>query len=272
MTGRHPLVEKNKAPACISGMHRSGTSTVAQLLYRCGLYLGDESDLFTGGPGNPDGFWENRRFVEINEQILKEQGGGWDIPPTLPPDWQQDDAFLSYKVEAERLLEGFRGREPWGWKDPRNSLTLPFWLELMPEMRIVVCIRNPLEVAGSLRKRGNSSIALGLSLWKTYNEHLLETVPEGQYMVTHYDAYFYRPQQEMRRVLDFLGIPASDQLISLVRSRVVRGLRTHYFTLADLLEADPSREVRDLYLKMCGEAAWEAEPRTTLADPAEAAL
>ena len=138
-------------------------------------------------------------------------------------------------------------------------------------MKVVICVRNPLEVASSLRKRGNSSIAFGLGLWKTYNQRLLDTVSEERSIVTHYESYFYRPQQEMRRVLDFLGIPASDQLISLVRSRVIQGLRTHFFTLGALLEADPSREVRDLYLKICAKAEWDAEPQTVFASVAEEA-
>lgn len=269
MVDEHLFAEKREAPACISGMHRSGTSTVAQLLYRCGLYLGDENDLFAAGPSNLDGFWENRHFVAINERILKARAGGWDVPPSLPPDWQRDGALRPCREDALRLVEDFRGREPWGWKDPRSSLTLPFWLDLVPEMKAIVCVRNPLEVANSLRKRGNSSIAFGLGLWKSYNRRLMETVPAGRYIVTHYESYFYRPRQEMRRVLDFLGIPASDQLLSLVRSRVIRGLRTHFFTLDDLLEADPSQEARDLYLKMCAEAEWDAEPQSAFANVAE---
>ena len=26
---------------------------------------------------------------------------------------------------------------PWGWKDPRNSITLPLWLRLYPEAKII---------------------------------------------------------------------------------------------------------------------------------------
>ena len=259
------------APVCIAGMHRSGTSTVAQLLYRLGLYLGKEEDLFAASSANEDGFWENKHLVEVNESILKAYGSGWDLTPDLEPGWQQGEELAPLRDETRRFLEGFEGREPWGWKDPRTSLTLPFWLDLLPDTKVVLCLRNPLEVANSLRKRGSASILFGLNLWKIYNERLLETLDKDHYIVTHYESYFYRPQAEIRRVVDFLGVPASDQLISLARSRVIRGLRHHVLTLEDLREFDPSGRIGELYLKMCEEAGWDPEPVTVPKALADAA-
>lgn len=265
------LPENSIAPVCVAGMHRSGTSTVAQLLYRLGLYLGKEEDLFAASSANEDGFWENGRLVGINEAILRAYESGWDLPPNLEQGWQRSERLASLHEETRRFLEGFEGQEPWGWKDPRTSLTLPFWLELLPDTKVVVCLRNPLEVANSLRKRGSASILFGLNLWKIYNERLLETLEEGQYIVTHYESYFYRPQAEIRRVVDFLGMSASDQLISLVRSRVIRGLRHHVLTLDDLREFDPSGRIGELYLRMCEEAGWDPEPMTVPKALADAA-
>ena len=47
--------------------------------------------------------------------------------------------------------------EPWGWQDPRTSLILPFWLACVPDLKIVVCLRNPLEVAVSLHQQHSTS-------------------------------------------------------------------------------------------------------------------
>jgi hypothetical protein len=60
------------------------------------------------------------------------------------------------KEAAARLLREFVGREWWGWKDPRNCLTLPFWQGFFPGMKTVVCLRHPLEVVRSLERRGVS--------------------------------------------------------------------------------------------------------------------
>lgn len=247
-------------PVCITGMHRSGTSSAAQLLYRCGVYLGKESELFAAGPANPDGYWENSRFVSINNRIFEAYKGGWDLPPHLAGGWQDSEAVTPLKAEAAEIVRSFEGGGTWGWKDPRSSLTMPFWLDLLPEAKVVISLRNPLEVALSLRKRGNSSLAFGLNLWTVYSRRLLEALPADSYIVTHYGAYFYRPQDEIRRVLDFLGIHASDQLIAHARSTSLKGLRHHSVATDELrgLEVAPP-EMYDLYVRMCREADFDPD-------------
>jgi hypothetical protein len=240
-------------------MHRSGTSTVTQLLNRCGLYLGSEDKFLASGEDNPDGYWEHKGFRRINERILRTFGGGWDLPPPLPADWQADERLRPLKAEADGLLREFNGEESWGWKDPRNSLTLPFWMDLLPEVKVVVCLRNPLEVALSLRKRAMSSYAFSLNLWKTYNERLLHTLPKGRYVVTHYEAYFYRPTVELRRVLDFLEVPASDQLIARARSSTLKDLRHHLATSDQLLESELPPDLLGLYFELCQKAGWSSK-------------
>lgn len=273
MTESSLLVE-NSAPICIAGMHRSGTSTVAQLFHRCGLYLGQKDALYGSQPANPDGFWENREYVAINSQILKMLGAGWDFPHPLAEGWHETEQLHPVRAQAERLLKEFEGHEPWGWKDPRNSLTLPFWTSLLPELKVVVCLRNPLEVALSLQKRNGSSYAFGLNLWTIYNQRLLEVLPPNQYIVTHYESYFYRPQIELRRLLDFLRLPASDQLVAYARSSTLKDLRHHSVTIHQLLDADVPEQLLELYLRMCRKADWDHDHPTVLdsTNGSEAAL
>ena len=71
--------EEKELPICIAGMHRSGTSMVARLLNLCGLYLGPESELSPPAPDNPEGYWENKHFVGINDRILAHLDAGWDL-------------------------------------------------------------------------------------------------------------------------------------------------------------------------------------------------
>lgn len=251
---------QDSAPICITGMHRSGTSSLAQLLYWCEVYLGPREELFAAGPANPDGYWENRKFVSINNKIFESYRGGWDLPPSLDGDWHESEQMEPLKEEARRLVREFEGHGVWGWKDPRNSLTMPFWLDVLPRTKVVLSIRNPLEVAFSLRKRGNSSLAFGLDLWRVYNQRLLDTMPEDRYVVTHYEKYFYRPEDELRRVLEFLGVPFSGQLIAHARSNTLKGLRHHSVTRAELLEAAESfPDVVALYDQLCQQAEFDPE-------------
>jgi hypothetical protein len=247
-------------PICIAGMHRSGTSMVARVLHTAGLYLGREEDLKGPSEHNRDGFWEHRKFVELNEEILNELGGGWDCPPPFPDRWTEAEGLLRLKVKAEALLEEFADREPWGWKDPRNSLTLPFWMDRFPAMKVVVCVRNPLEVVLSLRERNLSSYALSLILWRAYNERVLAATRPENRIVTHYDAYADDPRREVRRLLDFLGLPATEEVIDRCCSVASADLRHHRLTTRHLVDADVAPDLLDLYLRLCAEAGRAAGP------------
>lgn len=244
-------------PVCIAGMARSGTSMSTRILNVCGLYLGEESDLLPPAPDNPDGFWENSRIVEINEELLSMLGGAWDCPPILPMEF--DERFARVRAKAEVTLEMFADREPWGWKDPRNSLTLPFWRHYFPDMKVVICLRNPLEVAQSLYRRSWYSYELSVTLWYTYNQRLLNAIPREQRIITQYDTYFADPAVEIRRVLDFLGLPATDQRIVQACSAVSRGLRHHRFTRQQMLDVGVLPAVFDLYTAMSIEAGVMGE-------------
>jgi len=241
-------------PICIAGMHRSGTSMVARLLNQCGLHIGDESDLLEPAPDNPGGYWENARLKELNEEILAQFGGGWDLPPVFEEGWEQRAELDPFRKRAEKLTQELETSQTWGWKDPRNSLTLPFWKTLFPNLRVVVCLRNPLEVAYSLQKRGYSSHAFGFNLWLKYNEQVLaESAPEDK-IITHYESYCVNPRDELRRVLDWLGWSVSDAAIDDVCATLSTSLRHYQVSALELFKAGVPQEVLKLYAAMCAHA------------------
>src|SRR5258706_14429387 len=127
-----------RMPVCVAGMHRSGTSMVARLLNLCGYYLGPDEEFALPAADNPGGFWENARFVDINERILGALGGGWDCPPR---DLEKvaSEGLNSLQSEARLLIDEMNQHAPWGWKDPRSSLTLPFWNSVLTT-KLVVCL------------------------------------------------------------------------------------------------------------------------------------
>ena len=150
---------QKRTVACIAGAHRSGTSMVTRLLHTCGLDLGPASDLMPSAPDNPDGFWENLNFVAMNDELLNELGGAWDLPPRATR--FADKRFDAVRVRARLLVSAFSQSKVWGWKDPRNSLTLPFWRAIVPKLRTIIVVRNPLEAAYSLHQRNGVSVHLG---------------------------------------------------------------------------------------------------------------
>jgi hypothetical protein len=182
---------------------------VAKALRLAGLYMGRESELVRPAPDNPGGFFEHAGFIRIDEDLLQATGGAWDHPPACPPMSADDPRVAQVRDRAIEVIGELAGEGSWGWKDPRASLTARFWLDLLPELRVVVCLRHPLEVALSLKQRNNTSYAHALSLWHSYYQTLLDAVPEERRIVTHYDAYFRDPEAETARVVAFAGLPAS---------------------------------------------------------------
>ncbi len=239
---------------CITGMHRSGTSMVARLLNLCGVYLGPDADIYPPAADNTEGFWENKNFVEINNAILEELGGSWDFPPVMNAGWHTSPQFAALKTRAQELIHQFDGHKTWGWKDPRCSLTMPFWQALIPDLKVAVCLRNPYEVAQSLSRRGYASNAFSYNLWQSYHESLLSAVPAENRIITHYESYFLESKTELKRLLDFIELPVSENLMDEACRSASSTHKHNRSTLDDALTTKIPEKVLQLYLDLCSQA------------------
>src|SRR5438552_2455750 len=225
---------------------------VTRLLHRCGLELGPESDLMPSQADNPEGFWEHLGFVALNEELLNELGGAWDLPVNADENFTQ--ARLDpLRMKARLLIEGFDSARVWGWKDPRNSLTLPFWQDLLQGLKTLIVVRNPLYVTYTMRERNGTSFSLDLRLWEIYNQRLIEKANEQQRLVTHYDLFFDDAETELRRIAEFTGLAHADahNAAALVKKR-----RRHtHFTVEHLIDGRVAPGVIELYRVLIGEAS-----------------
>ena len=235
-------------PICIAGMHRAGTSMVARMLEGCGVDLGGPEHFAPPAPDNRDGYWEDLRFVALNDRILEKFQGAWDHPPALPPGWEASPVLEAERRDAAALLR-WRA-EPWGWKDPRTSLTIPFWRSLLPTMRVIVCLRNPFEVADSLRARGYTSERFGLSLWEAYYRAIEETVDGSSALVTHYESFLANPRAELERVLAFLDLRPGPAVREAVLAAAQPGARHHRRSSGGAEDAAWSAAGRALYAEL----------------------
>lgn len=251
-------------PVAIAGMHRAGTSLIARMLTASGLDLGGVDQHLPPQPDNPEGFFEHRAFVDLNERLLAAIGGIWRDPPQPQSGWEHDPALDSFLDEARRLPAEYRLNEPWGWKDPRNSLTLPFWRRVFPELRIVVCVRHPLEVAYSLLERDYLPIRMGLSLWAAYLRQALADAPAERRIVAHYAAFFQRPEAELRRLTAALGLTPADSAIAAACNTVSPRMRHSRLGPPALRALDAGNEIVELYAALCKESDFEANEHDTL--------
>jgi len=154
----------------ILGMHRSGTSMVSRLLNLCGVDLGSEDNLMGANPDdNAAGYWEHESVVAINDAILEQLGGLWDHVPSVKPGWSKDEIFDPIRERITDVIRSFDYASVWGWKDPRTTITLELWRDMLPDLKLIVCIRHPMEVALSLSRANVKTRVMpydeGLKLW-----------------------------------------------------------------------------------------------------------
>jgi GT2 family glycosyltransferase/glycosyltransferase involved in cell wall biosynthesis len=225
---------------------------LTRLLHACGLYLGPESALMPPQADNPEGFWEHLGFVAVNDELLNQLGGAWDLPPKADENFS-DPRLDPLRIKARLLIEGFDSASMWGWKDPRNSLTLQFWRDLLPGLKTLIIVRNPLEVAHSMRERNGTSYSLGLRLWEIYNRRLIEAANGSHRLVTHYDLFFGNAESELRRITEFIGLPEAQ--IGNAAALVTQRKRHTHFTVDQLIDARVSAEVIELYRVLIAEAS-----------------
>ncbi len=253
---------EGKTIICVTGMHRSGTSLVMHLLSICGVHLGSKDDLMSPTEDNLDGYWENWRFVKVNHGIIAKLGGSWDNPPASLEDLATTKRLKTLRAEAGKLLREFDGCSLWGWKDPRTSLSLSFWKNLIPSLKVVVCLRNPWEVGLSLRRRRHTPSPLGLTLWRSYNQKILDTTTPTERIITHYDAYFTRPEAELRRVLNYLDIEPDIYMIEQCRAIISERLRHYRHSPLDTEEEAAASVLinSEMYERLSSEAEYSGRP------------
>lgn len=171
------------APVIVAGMHRSGTSLVASFLAALGVDMGDE--LLARDRHNPNGYFEDIHFLDCQRQMLRDatrgdDGGhrdwGWTESESLDA-----TAFETYRDRARALVMARDTRGgAWGWKDPRSSLLLDFWQDILgPERgRFVLIYRHPWDVADSMQRLGADVFLrqpeYAYRIWAFYNRHLLQ--------------------------------------------------------------------------------------------------
>jgi glycosyltransferase involved in cell wall biosynthesis len=176
-----PERERKKSTALvITGMHRSGTSLVASVMAGMGVEIG--RDLFPADPRNPKGYFEDTEFLTFQRQMLQAcspaDGGHPDWGWT--PSEQLDRArFAAYRDAARSLADARTARfRTWGWKDPRTTLLLDFWEEILDDARYILLYRFPWEVADSMQRTGEEVFLRhpewAHRIWVYYNRHLLD--------------------------------------------------------------------------------------------------
>ena len=155
----------------VLGMHRSGTSALAGMLSLCGASL--PATLMPPADYNPRGFFESLAIFRAHQQLLAEWDSSWDDLSPLPEGWLDSSLGRQQRESMASLVEKEFGKSHlFVLKDPRICRLVPFWTEVLESLNIdfsfAFPVRNPLEIATSLRAAQDVSLNKGLLLWLSH--------------------------------------------------------------------------------------------------------
>lgn len=238
-------------PLIVVGMHRSGTSVLARCLESMGVFSGRLLD-------------ENHEplfFANLNNWLIRQCGTEWDWPLQAEA-VQNNPDFVKWSVERlNSLIRSPRSwaylglkntikfrsipnlQIPWGWKDPRNLITLPIWSKVFPNARVVLVTRHGVDVAESLRVRAQKmidcatatqfdwlrirpqsatnsirclNIQEGLQLWHEYNQIGGRTIPASglPYICIKFEDLMAEPSQTLRSLAAFANLSPTEETIT----------------------------------------------------------
>ena len=113
----------------VLGAHGGGTSLVAGILHALGVEMhpnmkGRIKDYHT---------YEDADFMRLNIRITKAAGGQWNRPP---PQERIEAKNEEFGPQIKALVDGKKS-ELWGWKDPRNSLTMSLYHPHLPNPHFI---------------------------------------------------------------------------------------------------------------------------------------
>ena len=255
------------SPVVVIGMHRSGTRLAAQILERLGVFMGADQQ----------GDSESVTFMLINEGILHQCSAFWSEPMPAHFALSQPEVVERVAASTRRTLSArfgnFVGRSGWrpgpsaegsqsgpkregprpgsssersrpfGWKDPRNTFTLPVWKQIFPKLRVLHIVRHGVDVAASLARRHSKALrastgepvppaltvirdhALGilssrrgwtlpeaLTMWEQYVEKARIEMADldDRALEIHFEDLLEQPDGVVPRVARFCGAPTSD--------------------------------------------------------------
>jgi hypothetical protein len=196
--------------AVVLGMHRSGTSLCSHILSAMGIDMADDIDAV---PSNAKAHWERLEIMEFHERILRLFNRDFfsplhDFP--LPAAWWADPRVCQIRREIAAFLASRMGDGYFGFKEPHTVRLMPLWHQIFSDLKlapkVVLCLRNPAQVARSLKERDDLDPALGEYRWLIYIIDFFRYCRQFEICTVEYDDWFENPCVNFEKLKKFLDV------------------------------------------------------------------
>ncbi|MGH9161346.1 MAG: sulfotransferase family protein, partial [Vicinamibacteraceae bacterium] len=212
------------APIFIVGLNRSGTTLLRLMLdAHSRIAIPNESHFFLRyykRRAELADLREPHRRVALVEQILREPYvQRWDrkLAPSdidLGQCTSLEETIRQIYLAYARLF----GKDLWGDKTPEYSTEAHVLNRMFPDARFIHLIRDGRDVALSIiqRKWGPDDFVTAMRAWAqdvTWTRKMLGMLPEDRYVELRFEDLIARPEAELRRVTEFLGVGFEEQML-----------------------------------------------------------
>jgi hypothetical protein len=261
-------------------MSRSGTGILAKMLEDLGLFIGKSKDR------NNEALF----FIDLNMWLLEQSSGGLENPGSIRYLLEDREVrtlfadFIRYTMKTPKVISYLGLKKylvnrspsnlniPWGWKDPRNTFTLPLWLDIFPGAKVIHIYRHGVDVANSLKESQNkglsrlrikdslyknlywyylankfipnrkkfvylrcSTLEDGISMWEEYLTEARGHVSNlgSRAIEIKYEDLLEQPSEQLNKLIQFCELKAKDEKIELV-SKI--GNKTRAYAYKNSLE------------------------------------
>lgn len=158
----------------VLGMHKSGTTLVSKILHESGINMGYFNPDISYDEGNK---YERMETLITNISLLniKYKEPSIFISTALKSESGISKLLISY---IQRLVKDLNIQfVDWGFKDPRTCLTYRIWEKYIPDHKLIIVVRSPLEITKHYSKRGEfiniTRIWRTLNAWHLHNFQIL---------------------------------------------------------------------------------------------------
>ncbi|MGK7943683.1 MAG: sulfotransferase [Microcystaceae cyanobacterium] len=219
-----PSIDNNQSsPILIVGMHNSGTSILAEIIHKSGIFLGSNME-----------HYESHFFsIYLNDLLIMGGEYNWANLPLLSVDQVMSfketvGPFIKKYWIIDYLQWGYDNVSPWGIKDPRLCVLLPLYLAIFPDAKVVHIRRNPNDVAASLSQKSKRGIGKldNFEHWReltlAYTNRVIEySAQASAYHELAYEEFCNNTEEIIQSLFEFLDLPytkKTEQLLSKVSS------------------------------------------------------